>query len=182
MKIIRKDENGTEIEAPRVECQYPMVQVIAEGNNAVRQNAAKQGRSCSPVYATDYPISGGWGYTQDDACVIKMKGKMSDRSLLLSERDGYTVENLFIERRIYEEIISYPAPDTPDLHGLRWKVEKQSLHTIGNRNFDEITVTVSGYLFEDFKSLRTDWKAQMMANSRQIYYSTTYWFDVTSFV
>ena len=196
MKILRKDENGIEIEPPRVATQTPMADAIDERNRLVRKNAEEEKRQCSPVYGTDYPISGGWGYSQSEACIIEMKGKMSDRTLLLSERDGYSVENLFIERRIYEEIITHPEPETPDLYGLRWKVGNQSLHRAGDQLFDKISVTVSGYLRNDFEELRKDWEAhrgyaddetgrinhQKMAMSRRIFYNATYWFNVTSFV
>jgi len=158
MKILRKDENGIEIEPPRVATQTPMADAIAERNRLVRKIAVEEKRQCSPVYGTDYPISGGWGYSQSEACVIEMKGKMSDSTMLLSERDGYSVENLFIERRIYEEIITRPEPETPDLYGLRWKVGNQLLHRKDDQLFDKNSVTVSGYLRKDFEELRKDWE------------------------
>jgi len=196
MKIIRKNENGIEIEPPKVATQMPMAVAIDETNKRYRQIAAEENRQCAPVYASDYPVSGGWGYSQTDACVIEMKGKMSDRTLLLSERDGYSIENLFIQRRIYEEIIIHPDSDTPDLHCLRWNIGKQSLHSIGNHNFDEISVTVSGFQEQDLEILEKDWKEhqgyandqtgllrhQIWAMSKRVFYNATYWFDVTSFV
>lgn len=196
MKIIRKDGNGIEITPPHVATEQAMAIAIAEKNKVYRQIAAEEKRRCAPVYATDYPVSGGWGYSQSNACVIKMKGKMDDKSLLLSERDGYAIENLFIERRIYEEIIIHPEPDAPELHCLRWKVGKQRLHRVGELLFDEISVTVSGFQEQDLEELEKDWnvhkgyvndevgllKHQALAMSCRVLYNTTYWFDVTSFV
>ena len=193
----RREDGGIEIEPPKVASPLPMPAVIAQGNALRREMARKQGRRCGPVYASDYPVDGGWGYTKGDACIIRMKGAFDDRSIPPWERDGYEIEQLFVERRIYEEIISNPAPDTPDLHNLRWNMTAQRLVDPGDgRKFDEMEFEVSGFLLGDFETLRDDWESHegyendeagrlrhlALAASKRISYTAVYWFDVTSFL
>jgi len=195
--IRRREDGGAEIEAPRVQVDKPMPIVIEEGNVQAQVRARRQGRPVSTVYSTNYPISGGWGYTREDACVIEIKGGVDKRDIPPWERDLHGIEALFVERRVYEEIISHPAASTPDLHNLRWVEKRQRLHSCDDgRKFDELVFEVSGFLAEDYLMLRKDWEAHdgyehdeagrrrhlVLAASKRISYLATYWFDITSFM
>ena len=197
LKILkRREDGGIEIEPPKVAATLPMPAVIAQGNMVRREYARKQGLRCDPVYGLDYPVDGGWGYSRADPCIIRMKGASGDRRLPPWARNGYAVEELFVERRIYEEIILNPAPDTPDLHNLRWRRTIQRLvDPLDGRKLDEMEFEVSGFLLGDFETLREDWVTHdgyqndeagqkrhlALAATKRITYTAVYCFDVTSF-
>lgn len=182
------------IEAPKITSADSPRAVIDAMNATRRADAMKTGRKLPPVFAEDYPISGGWGYSLADACIIEMKGKMSDRSIPPWERDGYSVERLFVERRIYEEVIFRPAVGTPDLENLRWKLLSQRLISNNGRHYDCLRFRVTGFLHDDLEFLKADYNAcrdrddeagmarnLKMAEEKTIGYETEYWFDIESF-
>ena len=60
------------------------------------------------------PIRGGWGYSQEDACIIEKNDPLVDPSLPF---DGVGVEYVFVEKRIYEEMIIF-RPDGEKFSGI----------------------------------------------------------------
>ena len=55
-------------------------------------------------YKIDLPISGGWGYNFETACVIDKNDPTVIKGLPF---DGTSVEYVFVEKRIYEEMIIF---------------------------------------------------------------------------
>lgn len=182
------------INAPQVNAIGSPRAVIDAINAERRADAMKTGRKLHHVFAKDYPISGGWGYSLADACIIEMNGKMSDSSIPPWERDGYSVERLFVERRIYEEIILHPQTNTLELECLRWEFLSQRLISNNGRHYDCLTYRVTGFLHDDLEFLKADYNAcrdrndeagmnknLKLAEEKTLFYDTEYWFDVESF-
>ncbi len=93
------------------------------------------------ILADDYktmggvlPISGGWGYTQSDACVIDKNDVIVDKGVPFN---GVAVEYSFIEKRIWEEMIIFRKKD--ERFADKWK-RKQSLAVAGDdgRLYDKL--------------------------------------------
>lgn len=192
--VRRRPDGGIEIEAPRVASAEPMPETIARGNAIQRERARRSGRQPSGVYAADYPVEGGWGYTREDACIIKRRTPRRSFGGLPDTSDAVRFEYIFVERRILEEIIVHRPPSTPDLHNLRWKPVQQRLKVgPGGRTYDNLAFDVSGFLLEDFEELKEDWETHgayendpegrkrhlARAASKTIHYRTEYWFDIT---
>lgn len=53
---------------------------------------------------SELPIWGGWGYTREDAVIIDR-----DDPIVSPDRpfDGVGIEHVFVEKRIYEELIIF---------------------------------------------------------------------------
>jgi hypothetical protein len=69
------------------------------------------------------PIRGGWGYSQDDACIIDKNDELVDPSMPF---DGVSIEYIFVEKRIYEELIIC-RPNGQKFSGIRWELIDQTL-------------------------------------------------------
>lgn len=64
-------------------------------------------------FKINLPISGGWGYSFDTACVIN-KNDSEENSL-------FEVEQIFVEKRIYEEMIIFRGINEK-YFGIRWEL------------------------------------------------------------
>lgn len=132
-----------------------------------------------------WPISGGWGYTEEDAVVIEAQ----------NESEGIGLEYKFLEYRSYEEGIIF-RPKGQQLAGFRFSRVSQSLCSGKNgRHYDKVVVKVSAYKEEDFDQLRNEWISNKgfaddeqgllahieKADSLMITYEVVGWFDITSF-
>ena len=58
----------------------------------------------------DLPIRGGWGYDQEDACIIDKNDPIIDPDSPMPFY-GVGYEKIFVERRIYMELITYRKED-----------------------------------------------------------------------
>lgn len=175
----------------------PMPQMLRERAEILREYNKQHGRTGARCYNVDFPVAGGWGYTQEDACVFDFGDEYAEfppatrRSMM--ESDSISLENLFIERRVYEEIIYAPISGTPDLHCLKIKKMGQSLINGENgHTYEKIDYQVSGFLLEDFKFLCAEYERckamndmeglrrhQEMVNKRIVVYDTVCWFDIS---
>lgn len=135
------------------------------------------------------PISGGWGYTQADACVIDRNDPCVVPGIPF---DGVGVEYLFAEYRTYEELIVWREPGER-YSGVRRYLERQSLVRWEDRAFDHLVFTVTALPEGDFERLKAameagvgdpafDAKAHMAAHAERLCTARVeYWFDITSF-
>ena len=64
----------------------------------------------------ELPIAGGWGYTQADAAIIDKNDPVVIEGLPF---DGVGIEYIFVEKRIYEELIIFKLLGEP-YAGIRW--------------------------------------------------------------
>ncbi|TGY63910.1 hypothetical protein [Parabacteroides distasonis] len=177
----KKEENAYNPQKTFGNCQeYPNC-------NGIKQLQTRE--SARQILSEDFPkhtwpISGGWGYTQEDAVVLEVD----------NEGDGVALEYKFLEYRSYEEGIIF-RPKGYKLEGFRFKMGKQALYKKNGKSYDWVTMTVSAYTEEDFKLLKNDFEGnngyindpgglkrpQELSQSKRISYEVTGWFDITRF-
>ena len=80
------------------------------------------------------PIKGGWGYDFDSACVIDKNDPSVSK---LMPFDGVGIEYVFVEKRIYEEMIIFRGDDEK-YSGIRWNLEKQELLFQNDKPYDKL--------------------------------------------
>jgi hypothetical protein len=137
------------------------------------------------------PIHGGWGYSQEDACIIEKNDPLVDPSLPF---DGVGVEYVFIEKRIYEEMIIF-RPAGEKFSGIQWNLQKQSLLHKSGRFFDRLVFEITAFPDNDWEELKAEFEgplgyghpnfdAEAHERKRQekmVRFTREFWFDITSF-
>jgi hypothetical protein len=137
------------------------------------------------------PISGGWGYTLQDACVIDRTHPCRDPE---APFNGIGVERLFVEKRMYLELIVMRPPGGK-YSGIRWNLDSQELQVHEGRRFDRIVFDVECMRDEDWDRLKAEWEAPSgyghmdfdearhlaERSARTLRFKREFWFDVTSF-
>ena len=166
----------------------PSINHDYEGTPGIKKLITKE--SPKQILSEDFPkhrwpISGGWGYTQDDAVVIELD----------SSWEGVSFEYKYLEYRTYEEAIIF-RPKGQQLAGFRFEKDMQSL--VGGsdgKSYDRVTIKVTAYTEEDFAYLKYDWESHNayeddeegkqkhleLADSKKIQYEVCGWFDITKF-
>jgi hypothetical protein len=66
----------------------------------------------------EIPIRGGWGYTFDDAVIIDKNDPVVPKGIPF---DGVELEYIFVEKRIYEELIIF-RPKNEGYSGIGWNL------------------------------------------------------------
>lgn len=133
----------------------------------------------------NWPMSGGWGYTQQEAVIINL-----DRTA-----EGIDFEHQFIEYRNYEELIIFRLLEER-CAGIRWTEKRQSLVCGDNgKKYDVIHFSVSAFRESDWELLAREWnengffaedpegrvKHLLKRESLKITYESECWFDITNF-
>jgi len=141
-------------------------------------------------FKIDLPISGGWGYNLETSCVIDKNDSTVSKVIPFN---GIQVEYIFIEKRIYEEMIIFR-----DKHerfaGIRWNQNSQLLKIIDNKYYDVLSYSIEGFskdiwleLTNRFKEIQESGKIEMMDElnayrESQIYrFTSDFYFDISSF-
>lgn len=134
-----------------------------------------------------FPISGGWGYSMDNACVIEPNLHVGT-----SPFDGYSWEKVITEKRIFLELITTRA-EGEDFNKLQWNMVSQALVSESDKKYDKLIYTVSGIPTTAWKALEEkansaqrdglplDMRWIKDAEAERQYFSTEYWFDITNF-
>ena len=143
-----------------------------------------------PRDCTALPIKGGWGFTKEDAVVIDKNDPIVNPAIPFN---GVGIEYLFVEKRIYEELIIVP-PAGEKFSGITWDLIQQSLVSDGDRKFDFLEYDVRAFHDQDWETLKAEWegitgplsyfrrKAHLKKReSLQACLRREYWFDITSF-
>ena len=132
-----------------------------------------------------WPISGGWGYTKDDAVVIELD----------NSNDGVAFEYKFMQYRSFEEGIVF-MPKGQRLAGFNFETKMQCLLSgKDGRHYDRIVMEVTVFREEDFDFLKNDWESHngyeddlegkmehlLLAESKRIRYEIEGYFDITRF-
>lgn len=139
----------------------------------------------------ELPISGGWGYSKEDAVVIDKNDPVVPKGLPF---DGIGIEYVFVEKRIYEELIIF-RPDDSKFAGIEWKLIEQRLVSDDDRKFDVLSFDVTAIPDIDWELLKREWEQNHgfqtsqsaleahieKKNSKTVHYTAEYWFDITSF-
>ena len=103
------------------------------------------------------------------------------------------VEQVFVEKRIYAELIVF-RPNNDRFSGISWHLTEQSLRDIDGREFDVLKYQVTAFTDRDWEFLRMDWEQNDAylndeagkvrhaeeRSLRECYYDTEFWFDISS--
>lgn len=139
----------------------------------------------------ELPIRGGWGYTKDDACIIDKYDPVVNPGIPF---DGVSIEYIFVEKRIYEEMIIFRADDEK-FSGMRWKLIEQQCINDGGKTFDRLIFEVTAFPDKDWNELRDEYKVvnggdhpdfdltehEKKRQEKMIRLTREFWFDITSF-
>ena len=142
-------------------------------------------------YKMDLPISGGWGYDIESACIIDKNDPTLDK---VTPFDGISIEYVFVEKRIYEEMIIFREP-SEKFWGIRWDLENQQLIKVGDRSFDLLIFDVVGFseeiwgeLTSRFDTIKANEQWHLMSEldayreSKAVKFKREFYFDITSFI
>ncbi len=140
-------------------------------------------------FKIDLPIHGGWGFSREDACVIDALDPTVPKEVPF---DGVGVEHVFVEKRIYEQLIISRAPDER-MSGIKWKLNRQYIVDVDDRKFDHLAFYIEFLRDQDFDELKAAWEANYgridfdvaahlsRHESLLIRVQQEFWFDITSF-
>lgn len=139
----------------------------------------------------ELPIGGGWGYTLEDAVVIDKDDPVVPEGIPFH---GISIEVVFVEKRIYEELIVC-RPPWDQYSGIQWNKLRQELISHGGRHYDKLIFEVTALPARDWNELKAEWEGPggygssgfdeqghiAKRDARTVRYVTHYWFDITSF-
>ncbi len=165
-----------EIQAPRIRSAEAPKEIIAEDFKSLEEKL---------------PISGGWGYSKEDAVIIDKNDPVVPKGMPF---DGVGIEYIFVEKRIYEELIIFRSNDDK-FSGIKWNLIKQKFISDGDRKFEVLFFNVTATPDADWEQLKSEWESNNgfqesksdfeahieKRNSKNIHYQAEYWFDITSF-
>ena len=137
------------------------------------------------------PIRGGWGYSKKDACIIDKFDPIVDRSVPFN---GISIEYIFVEKRIYEEMIVC-RPEGDEFSGIKWELIRQELVTDGDRKFDKLIFEITAIPEKDWEELKAEYEGpngvesphfnqeahEKKRQEKMIRITREFWFDITSF-
>ncbi len=137
------------------------------------------------------PISGGWGFSKADACIIEKNDPLVDPSMPFH---GVGIEHVFVEKRIYEELIIRRKEDER-FSGISWELQMQKLIHDDGRIFDMLEFEVSAYHDIDWEELKAEFEGEMgyghpdfdievhekKRQEKMVTFTREFWFDISSF-
>jgi hypothetical protein len=106
-------------------------------------------------FKIDLPITGGWGYDFESACVIDKNDPTVNQTIPFN---GVSIEYLFVEKRIYEEMIIFREANEK-FSGIRWDLEKQELLFQNEKPYDKLIFNVVGFTDEVWDELTSRFEA-----------------------
>jgi hypothetical protein len=139
----------------------------------------------------ELPIRGGWGYTKEDACIIDKNDPIVDPSVPFP---GISIEYIFVEKRIYEEMIIL-RPKGDKFSSIKWKLIKQMLIEESDRAFDKLIFEITAFRDEDWIELKREYEGpqgyghpdfnheahEKKRQEKMVRFKREFWFDITSF-
>lgn len=141
-------------------------------------------------FKMDLPIRGGWGYDFDTACVIDKNDSTVNPNMPF---DGIAIEYVFVEKRIYEEMIIF-RQSHEKFSGIRWELEKQELLSRNEKRYDKLIFDVIGFsdaiwdeLTSRFEAIQKSGELEKMAEldayreTKAYRFKREFYFDITSF-
>ena len=141
-------------------------------------------------FKMDLPITGGWGYDFSTACVIDKNDPTVNSGVPF---DGVAIEYVFVEKRIYEEMIIF-RQSHEKYSGIRWDLEKQELLFQDEKHYDKLMFNVIGFsdaiwdeLTSRFEAIQKSGEFEKIAELDAYRGANTYrfkkefYFDITSF-
>ena len=141
-------------------------------------------------FKIDLPIKGGWGYDFDSACTIDKTDPSVSKEMPFN---GVGIEYVFVEKRIYEEMIIFRGEDEK-YAGIRWDLDNQELLFNNNKPYDKLIFNIVGFSdavwdeitsrFEEIqKSGRLELIDELNAyrESKAYRFTKEFYFDISSF-
>jgi hypothetical protein len=141
-------------------------------------------------FKIDLPIKGGWGYDFETACIIDKNDPTLNTAMPFN---GIDIEYVFVEKRIYEEMIIFRRNDEK-YAGIRWDLEKQELFFNQEKPYDKLIFNIVGFtdqfwdeLTTRFEEVQKNGKVELMADldayrqSKALRLIREFYFDITSF-
>ena len=141
-------------------------------------------------FKIDLPISGGWGYSIESACVIDKNDSIVSKVLPFN---GIGIEYIFVEKRIYEEMIIFRGANEK-FAGIRWDRKTQEVFAEGGKTFEKLVFNVIGFSDQDwdkltsrFEEIQKNGKVELMSElnahreSMAHRFIREFYFDISSF-
>jgi hypothetical protein len=141
-------------------------------------------------FKLDLPITGGWGYDFETACVIDKNDSIVSKVIPFN---GVSIEYLFVEKRIYEEMIIFRQANEK-YSGIRWELKIQELLFKDKKPYDKLVFTVAGFADEvwnelttRFEDIKNSGKLELLPEldayreSKAYKFNREYYFDISSF-
>ena len=141
-------------------------------------------------FKIDLPIKGGWGYDLATACIID---KNDPKVTKVMPFNGVEIEYIFVEKRIYEEMIIFRGDDEK-YAGIRWDLEKQELIFDQDKPYDKLIFNIVGFtdqvwdeLTSRFEEIQKNGKVELMSEldayrqSKALRLTREFYFDISSF-
>jgi len=141
-------------------------------------------------FKIDLPINGGWGYDFKSACIIDKDDPTVTKDISF---DGVGIEYIFVEKRIYEEMIIFREAHEK-YSGIRWNLDKQELLFNNDNVYDRLIFKVIGFtdpvwdeLTNRFEQIQKSGKLELMSEldayreSQALIFTREFYFDITSF-
>ena len=141
-------------------------------------------------FKIDLPITGYWGYEIESACIIDKNDSTVSKAMPF---DGVGIEYVFVEKRIYEEMIIFRGDDEK-YSGIRWALDKQELISRDSKHYDKLIFNIVGFtdkvwdeLTNRGEEIQKSGKLELMTEldayreSRALRLTREFYIDITSF-
>jgi len=104
------------------------------------------------------------------------------------------VEYVFVEKRIYEEMIIF-RPKGEKFSGIRWELQQQSTVHEGRKVFDKLVFEITAFPEKDWEELKAEFEGpqgyghpgfdceahERKRQEKMVRFTREFWFDITSF-
>lgn len=136
---------------------------------------------------TELPISGGWGYSQDEAIRFER-----DKFPIPQAADYVGFEYHIVQKLLYEELIIF-QPKGAAFSGIDHRRKSQQLLGLDGRYYDKLVFEIDCWSDYHWELLKQDWeendygqrpgfdlpKHTAKRDAARISYEREFWFDVT---
>jgi hypothetical protein len=138
----------------------------------------------------EFPISGGYGYSKEDAIVIDKNDPVSPQWGLF---DGVTIEYRIAKQRIYEELIIF-REEGDKFQQIKINLKMQNLIMEDGKTYDKLEFNVLAFHDRDIAGFKkelagmkdmNDYELAMFGNTNELFryqYAAEFWFEVSSFM
>lgn len=104
----------------------------------------------------DLPLSGGWGYSREDAIIIH--GDSGDFQRPDAIYRATDLPELLVELRIYYELVHMRA-ENDRFSGIQWKMLDSQRTESGEVTYEFLRYEVTAHREVDYQALKRDWDA-----------------------
>lgn len=108
--------------------------------------------------------------------------------------DGIGIEYVFVEKRIYEEMIIF-RPEGEKFSGISWELQQQRLFHEGERIFAKLVFEITAYPDKNWEELKAEFEGpqgyghpefdseahERKRQEKMVRFTRDFWFDITSY-